>query len=110
MVPGRSITRGLKSTPHRPACPKCDVSGLPSSVPRAINETLTIISALFPFSLFVAVHHLGPLLLRPKEACQSTGRGRARSGQDKDQRNAGGKYRVQHRSSSASGRDPYTHV
>ena len=45
-VPGRSITRGLKSTPHRPAWPKSDISGLPSCVPRAINETLTIIHRL----------------------------------------------------------------
>jgi hypothetical protein len=45
-VPGRSITRGLKSTPHRPAWPKSDISGLPSCVPRAINETLTIIHHL----------------------------------------------------------------
>ena len=45
-VPGRSMTRGLKSTPHRPAWPKSDISGLPSCVPRATNETLTIIHRL----------------------------------------------------------------
>ena len=65
------------------------------------------------FFLFVAVHQLGPLLLRPKEACPAMGLGRVRNGQsqDEDQNGAGGKHRTQHRRSSASrGRDPYTHV
>ncbi len=35
-----------------------------------------------PTGLHVAVHHLGPLLLRSKEACQATGLGRVRNGQD----------------------------
>ena len=41
----------------------------------------------------------------PKEACQATGLGRVRNGQDEseDQSGAGGKHRVQHRRSSASG-------
>ncbi len=46
-----------------------------------------------------------PTLLRPKEACQATGLGRVRNGQDQDEvpSGAGVKHRVQHRRSSASG-------
>jgi len=53
----------------------------------------------------VTVYRVGPLLLRPKEACQAMGLGRVRNGQgqDEDQSGAGGKHRVQHRHSSASG-------
>ncbi len=61
-----------------------------------------------PIGLRLAVHRLGPHLLRPKEACQARGSGRARNGQDEDQSEAGGKHRVQHRRSSASGTDPDT--
>jgi|SRR5271157_648418 len=47
-----------------------------------------------PTGLRVAVHHLGPLLLGPKEARQATGPGRVRNGQDEDESGAGGKHRV----------------
>ncbi len=56
----------------------------------------------FLTGLRVTVHQLGPLLLRPKEACQAMGLGHARNGQDENQGSAGGKHRVQHRRSSAS--------
>ncbi len=48
---------------------------------------------LFLERRIVAVHRFGPLLLRPKEACQATGLGRVRNGmgQDEDQSGAGGK-------------------
>jgi hypothetical protein len=61
-----------------------------------------------PLSVFVAVHHLGLPLLRPEEACLSTGFGRAR-GQDEDQR-AGSKHRVQHGVPRCRGRDLCPHT
>ncbi len=51
----------------------------------------------------VTVYRVGPLLLRPKEACQAMGLGRVRNGQDEGQGGAGGKNRVQHRHFSTSG-------
>src|SRR5208337_2223014 len=57
------------------------------AAPRARQRALTT-------GLRVAVHHLGPLLLRPKEACRATGLGRVRNGQNEDQSGAGGKHRV----------------
>ncbi len=85
--------------------PKPPASSVYVHVPEARCPHKRSISVTSLFSLFVAVHHLGPLLLCPKEACQAMGLGRVRNGQsqDEDQGGAGGKHRVQHRRSSASG-------
>jgi hypothetical protein len=45
--------------------------------------------------LRVAVHHLGPFLLGPKETRQAmTGLRRARNGKDEEQSGTSGKHRV----------------
>jgi len=72
---------------------------------RPIESSATARQGALPTGLRVAVHHLGPFLLGPKETRQAmTGLRRARNGKDKEQSGTSGKHRVQPWSISAGDR------